>query len=79
MLRVFKAGIEPQDGGIGAELGKAGKEHGGVDHDTGEAYLFLCQEVGHYEKCGDGAYEDSQIVGQGSFDALFCNDSHTAG
>ena len=68
--------IEAQDGSVGAQLGKAGKEHGGIHHHSRKAYLLLCEQVGHHKESGDGAYQHTQVIGQGPFDTLFCYDTH---
>ena len=73
---VFEAGIETEDRGVGAQLGQTCKEHSGIDHYTGEAYLLRRQQVGDDKKGCHRSDKDAQIVSKSPFNTLFYNNTH---
>ena len=77
MFGVFESGIEAENGGVGTQLGKAGKKHGGIDHYACETNFLLSEQVGDHKEGCHSPNEDSQIVGQSAFNALFSNYTHS--
>ena len=72
----LEIGEEANDGGVGAELGEAREKHGSIDHHTGQSDFFLREAVGQDKEGGDEADSDADVVGNGPFQALSCDDSH---
>ena len=77
LVFVLKIREKTDDGGAGAELGKAGEEDGGVNHHAGEADFLLRQILGDNKKRGDKADGYSHVVDYRAFNALFDNYAHS--